>query len=124
MTLHRLVELARLIGQVRSRLPNRLLTQSREEFNQRQGWHEIAEKSSEIVSLGAPRTSGPNPGSCVARRPYFDSDLSFTRVSTAIQFTSHVLPPSSENDCSKRHESAVMSDQIFRTRMLLPLNGS
>jgi hypothetical protein len=45
-----------------------------------------------------------------------------TRVSTAIQFTSQVLPPSSEKACSKRHESAEMSDQTFRTKIVLPLN--
>jgi hypothetical protein len=31
------------------------------------------------------------------------------------------LPPSSENACSNRHEFVVMSDQTFRTRMVLPL---
>src|SRR5580704_3616870 len=44
-----------------------------------------------------------------------------TRVSTAIQFTSQVLPPSSENACSKRHDSAEMSDQTFRTITVRPL---
>lgn len=34
----------------------------------------------------------------------------FTRSSIAIQFTSHVLPPSSENDCSKWHEVGAMSE--------------
>jgi len=48
----------------------------------------------------------------------------FTRVSTAIQFVSQVLPPSSENACSKRHEFAVMSDHTLRTRIIRPLNGS
>ncbi len=48
----------------------------------------------------------------------------FTRVSTAIQFVSQVLPPSSENDCSKRHEFAVMSIHTLRTRIIRPLNGS
>src|SRR6266487_1291823 len=52
------------------------------------------------------------------------SDSFFTRVSIAIQFTSQVLPPSSENACSKRPESGVMSDQTFRTRMLLLLSVS
>src|ERR1700677_1759168 len=54
----------------------------------------------------------------------FLSDSSFTRVSVAIQLTSQLLPPSSENACSNRHESGVMSDQTFRTRMVLPLNSS
>src|SRR5581483_10357926 len=49
---------------------------------------------------------------------------SCTRVSVAIQLTSHVLPPSSENACSKRHEVEVMSDQTFRTRIILPSNSS
>ncbi len=48
----------------------------------------------------------------------------FTRSSIAIQFTSHVLPPSSENDCSKRHESGLISEMTKRTRMARPLNGS
>src|SRR5947208_12185778 len=52
------------------------------------------------------------------------SDSVFTRSSIAIQFTSHVLPPSSENDCSKRHESGLISETIKRTRMARPLSGS
>src|SRR5467141_3883422 len=47
-------------------------------------------------------------------------DASFTRVSIAIQFTSQLLPPSSENACSKRHESEVISETTNRTRMALP----
>jgi len=46
---------------------------------------------------------------------------SFTLVSTAIQFTSQVFPPSSENACSKRHESGVISDMMNRTRTARPL---
>src|SRR5271167_717126 len=61
---------------------------------------------------------------CPRRVQCARSDSSFTRVSTSTQFASQVLPPSSENDCSKRHESAVMSEKTFRTRMLLSLNGS
>jgi hypothetical protein len=49
---------------------------------------------------------------------------SATRVSVAIQFTSHVLPPSSENACSKRHEFAVTSDMTNRTKIARPLNVS
>jgi hypothetical protein len=45
-------------------------------------------------------------------------------VSIAIQFTSHVLPPSFENDCSKRHDVGVMSDITNRTRIDRPLNVS
>src|SRR6266536_6455608 len=48
----------------------------------------------------------------------------FILVSTAIQFTSQVLPPSSENDCSKRQEFGVMSEITNRTRMARPLNVS
>ena len=48
----------------------------------------------------------------------------FTRVSTAIQFVSQVLPPSSENACSKRQEFAVMSIHTLRTKIIRPLNGS
>src|SRR5580658_2409727 len=43
------------------------------------------------------------------------------RVSVATKLGSQVLPPSSEKDCSKRCESAVMSDQTMRTRMVRPL---
>src|SRR5882762_7911637 len=50
--------------------------------------------------------------------------VGFNRVSTAIQLTSHVLPPSSEKACSNRHETGVMSDQMLRTRIILPLNIS
>src|SRR6266498_2593607 len=49
------------------------------------------------------------------------SASSFARVSMAIQFTSQVLPPSSENACSKRHEPGVMSDITNRTRTVRPL---
>src|SRR6202041_3338982 len=74
-------------------------------------------------------------GSCVAGAVaaataglYFSCGWLFSasgmRVSTAIQFTSQVLPPSSEKACSKRHELAVISNQRLRTRMVRPLNGS
>lgn len=43
------------------------------------------------------------------------SGSSFTRVNVITQFTSQVLPPSSENACSKRLESGVMSEKLFRT---------
>src|SRR2546425_10417733 len=52
------------------------------------------------------------------------SDPSFIRVSVAIQFTSHVLPPSSENACSKRHEFGVMSEMTKRTKMARPSSVS
>lgn len=45
---------------------------------------------------------------------------SLVRVSMAIQFTSQVLPPSSENACSKRPELGVMLDQTLRTRTVRP----
>src|SRR5258708_7606029 len=48
-------------------------------------------------------------------------DSSLTRVWSVIQFTSQVLPPSSENDCSKWGEFVLVFDQINRTRMALPL---
>jgi hypothetical protein len=65
------------------------------------------------------------PGGLGKRRPRgAQSDSSLMRVSTAIQFTSQVLPPSSENACSKRHESGVMSDHTLRTRIALPSNSS
>src|ERR1700676_1115947 len=49
------------------------------------------------------------------------SDSSSTRVWSVIQFTSQVLPPSSENDCSKWGEFVVMSVQTNRINTLLSL---
>jgi hypothetical protein len=39
----------------------------------------------------------------------------FSRVNVAIMFGSQVLPPSSENACSKRCECGVTADQTIRT---------
>src|SRR5258707_13909964 len=44
-------------------------------------------------------------------------------VSSQIQFTSHVLPPSSENDCSIRADLGDRSSQTYRTRMVLPFHS-
>src|SRR5262249_20069706 len=52
------------------------------------------------------------------------SGSAFNRVSVAIQLTSQVLPPSSENACSKRHEFGVMFEITKRTKMDRPLNFS
>lgn len=49
---------------------------------------------------------------------------SFARVNVMTQLVSHVLPPSSENACSNREESAVISVKPFRAKMVLPLNNS
>jgi hypothetical protein len=49
---------------------------------------------------------------------------SFTRVSIAIQFTSQVLPPSVENDCSNLQDSVLMSEMMKRTRTGRPLKFS
>jgi hypothetical protein len=49
---------------------------------------------------------------------------SCSSVSVTITFTSQVLPPSTENACSKRHEVAVMTDTSNRTRIVLPLYAS
>src|SRR5260370_39160086 len=43
----------------------------------------------------------------------------FYRVSVAIQFTSQVLPPSSENACSKWADVGVISEMTNRTRMAI-----
>src|SRR5262245_12776900 len=40
------------------------------------------------------------------------------------QFVSQVLPPLSENACSKRLEFGVMSEKPFRARIIRPLNSS
>jgi hypothetical protein len=48
------------------------------------------------------------------------SDSSVTRVIMEIQFTSQVLPPSYEYDCSRLYEFLVMSDQTYRTKIYLP----
>src|SRR5262245_33945664 len=71
-------------------------------------------------------------GLCVMRPPRRQSSKfgsfgqvhSFTRVSVAIQFTSQVLPPSSENACSNLAELGVMSDITNRTRMARPFRVS
>ncbi|PYX24452.1 MAG: hypothetical protein DMG82_08480 [Acidobacteria bacterium] len=42
------------------------------------------------------------------------ADASPTRVWSVIQFTSQVLPPSSENDCSKCGILVLVFDQIKR----------
>ena len=49
---------------------------------------------------------------------------SFIRVSIATQFTSHDLPPSSENACSKRHEFGVLHEITNRTKIARPLSDS
>src|SRR5919108_4442095 len=46
------------------------------------------------------------------------------RVNSAIQLVSHVFPPSAENACSQRQEVSVISEQIKRTKMLLPSKSS
>lgn len=52
------------------------------------------------------------------------SDLSSTRVSVAIQLISQLLPPSAENACSKRHESAETHSMTNRTKIDRPLSVS
>src|SRR6267154_15221 len=57
---------------------------------------------------------------CCDRDPPPDSGRTahrFSRVSSATQLTSHVLPPSSENACSKRIESGEIGVMTKRTRM-------
>lgn len=48
----------------------------------------------------------------------------FSRVSTATQLSSQVLPPSSEKACSKRMESAVIGVMMNRTTVARPLRNS
>jgi len=45
-------------------------------------------------------------------------------VSIAIQFTSQVLPPFVENDCSNLQDCGLMSDMMKRTRTGRPLKSS
>ena len=71
------------------------------------------------VSLGSAFLEEP-PLRCA----HLQRDSSFTRVSIAIQFTSQVFPPSSENDCSKRQELGVTSDITKRTKIALPFSVS
>src|SRR6266496_2980108 len=52
------------------------------------------------------------------------SDRSLSPVNVMIQLVSQVLPPSSENDCSKRDELEVMPVKPLRTKIVLPLNSS
>jgi hypothetical protein len=49
---------------------------------------------------------------------------SFTRVSIAFQFTSQVLPPSAENDCSNLQDSGLRSEMMKRTKTGRPLKFS
>jgi hypothetical protein len=69
---------------------------------------EISEKSlySQVIR-------GPTKNLPFARWRFL---YSFTRVSIAIQFTSHVLPPFVENDCSNSQDSGLMSEMMKRTR--------
>jgi hypothetical protein len=45
-------------------------------------------------------------------------------VKVMTQLVSQVLPPSSENACSKWDESGMISEKPFREKMALPLNDS
>src|SRR5260370_34972638 len=58
---------------------------------QRRRW---ANRARRVYAAATDINAGPSHGVL--------SDSVFTRSSIAIQFTSHVLPPSFENDCSKR----------------------
>src|SRR5580658_4224848 len=49
------------------------------------------------------------------------SGASLARVWSVIQFTSQVLPPSSEKDCSKWGVPVLSFDQSKRTKTVLPL---
>src|SRR5437868_9933868 len=44
------------------------------------------------------------------------------RVSSQIQFVSHVLPPSGENDCSIRADFGEIFSHTYRTRTALPFH--
>jgi hypothetical protein len=46
------------------------------------------------------------------------------RVNSAVQLASQVAPPSGEKACSQRAESAVMCDQVKRTRIARPSSTS
>src|SRR5439155_14625975 len=43
------------------------------------------------------------------------------RVSSQIQFVSHVFPPSGEKDCSIRADFGEMFNQMYRTKIERPL---
>ncbi|MBA3583576.1 MAG: hypothetical protein H0W36_03435 [Gemmatimonadetes bacterium] len=55
---------------------------------------------------------------------YPSAEASSIRVSTAIQFTSQVLPPSAENACSKRQDVGVISEMTKRTKICRPFSVS
>ncbi len=46
------------------------------------------------------------------------------RTNSATQLGSHVLPPSSEKDCSKRKVVSVISEKMKRTKTARPLKSS
>src|SRR5262249_16650952 len=82
------------------------------------GIRHVREKRHPVSHIFARPRGNPDLASCEVHCTLLAS--SSTLVLVAIQFTSQVLPQSSENACSKRHEFGVMSDQILRTRMFLP----
>jgi len=81
--------------------------------------HTVIERP-KVVNCGVDSTSGEfNHLRTRSHRGL--SGESLIRVWSVIQFTSQVLPPSSEYDCSKWAEFAVMSDQTYRIKIIWPL---
>jgi hypothetical protein len=81
--------------------------------------HTVIERP-RVVNCGVDSTSGEfNHLRTLSHRGL--SGESLIRAWFVIQFTSQVLPPSSEYDCSKWAEFAVMSDQTYRIKIIRPL---
>jgi len=81
--------------------------------------HTVIERP-KVVNCGVDSTSGEfNHLRTLSHRGL--SGESLIRVWSVIQFTSQVFPPSSEYDCSKWAEFAVMSDQTYRIKIIRPL---
>ena len=85
-------------------------------FDDRQGALEALPGAGEVaLVVEHRRESAEAPcaiGMVWAERAF--ADASPTRVWSVIQFTSQVLPPSSENDCSKCGILVLVFDQIKR----------
>jgi hypothetical protein len=64
------------------------------------------------------------PGPEKLRHEFAADAHGFSRVNVARQFTSHDLPPSAENACSKRKDVGVMSENTKRTRIACPSTES
>src|SRR5690348_136379 len=78
------------------------------------------------IDIGKRSRAEPEDAACCWRRNQLPKQrcIQVTLVSTATQLSSHVFPPSSENDCSNRHDVGVTSVMTNRTSMARPFRVS